>query len=133
MIREVHLCCVSMSDSRPSCLLFSQGNKIIKRYVLTINLLRTNEKKHRDLTCPDSLGSIIMNLENQNVCQNVSQRVRTSDIAEVGGKPEGFKLTITFGVVDSVNIKDVDKLLSRKMPCVDFHFLKDHISQHYVF
>lgn len=69
-----------------------------------------------------------MNLENQNVCQNVSQRPRTSNIPEVGGKFKGFKVTITFGVVDTVNIKDADKLLSRKMPCVDFHIFKDHIS-----
>lgn len=69
-----------------------------------------------------------MNQENQNVCQTASQRVRTSNIAEVGGKLKGFKVTITFGVVDSVNIKDANKLISRKMLCVVFHHVKDHIS-----
>lgn len=69
-----------------------------------------------------------MNLENQNVCLNVSQRVRTSVISEIGGKLEGFKVTTTFGVVDSVCIKDADKLPSRRMPWVDFHLLKDHLS-----
>lgn len=62
-----------------------------------------------------------MNLGNQNVCLNVSQRVRTSDISEVRGKLEVFKVTITFGVVDSVSMKDADKLPSRTMSCVDCH------------
>lgn len=50
-----------------------------------------------------------MNLKNQNVCQNVSQRVRTRDVAEVGGKLKCFKVFITFGIVDSVSIKDTDR------------------------
>lgn len=50
-----------------------------------------------------------MNLENQNVCQNVSQRMRTRDVAEVRGKLKCFKVSITFGIVDSVSIKDTDR------------------------
>lgn len=55
-----------------------------------------------------------MNLKNQNVCQNVSQRVRTRDVAEVGGKLKCFKVFITFGIVDSVSIKDTDRQSTMK-------------------
>lgn len=78
------------------------------------------KKKDRYLTCTYFFLNVIMNLENQNLCLNLSQRVRISDISEVGGKLKGFKVTITF---DEWVKKLQTSYLQEQYPALIFTFL----------